>query len=68
MTTQTFTLTAIGINRTVTGTLDDAIAAAIEIDAEYQRAFGVTVTDEDGWTVATVDGDNIERDDEDQDA
>lgn len=61
---QTYTLTAIGITRTVTGTIDDAIAAAIRIDAEYQRAYGVSITDANGWTVATVDGDSIERDDD----
>ncbi len=52
---QTYTLTAIGISRTITGTLADAIRLAIEIDREYQRAYGVTVTDEDGLTVANVD-------------
>ncbi len=52
---QTYTLTAIGISRTITGTLADAIRLAIEIDREYQRAYGVTVTDEVGLTVANVD-------------
>lgn len=52
---KTYTLTAIGISRTVTGTLEDAIRLAIEIDREYQRAYGVTITDEEGLTVATVD-------------
>lgn len=56
---QTYTLTAIGISRTITGTLEDAIRLAMEIDREYQRAYGVTVTDEDGLTVATVDGDEV---------
>lgn len=50
-----FTLTAIGVSRTITGTLEDAIRLAIEIDREFQRAYGVTITDADGLTVATVD-------------
>lgn len=50
-----YTLTAIGIRRTITGTLEDAIRLAIEIDREFQRAYGVTITDADGLTVATVD-------------
>lgn len=50
-----YTLTAIGVSRTITGTLEDAIRVAIEIDREFQRAYGVTVTDEDGLTIANVD-------------
>lgn len=52
---KTYTLTAIGVSRTITGTLADAIRLAMEIDREYQRAYGVTVTDEDGLTIANVD-------------
>lgn len=54
-----YTLTAIGVSRTINGTLEDAIRLAIEIDREYQRAYGVTITDADGLTVATVDGDEV---------
>lgn len=56
----TYTLSAIGIERTFTGTLEEAIALAREIDAKYQRAYGVTIYDADGDTVATVDDDRIE--------
>jgi len=55
----TYTLSAIGIERTVTGTLAEVIALAREIDAEYQRAYGVTITDADGNTIATVDDGQI---------
>jgi len=56
----TYTLSAIGIERTVTGTLAEAIALAREIDAEYQRAYGVTIIDAGGNTIATVDEGRIE--------
>lgn len=56
---KTYTLTAIGVSRTITSTLEDAIRLAIEIDREFQRAYGVTITDADGLTVATVDGDEV---------
>ena len=55
-----YTLSAIGIERTFSGSLEGAIALARQIDAKYQRAFGVTITDADGNTVATVDGDEVE--------
>ena len=56
----TYTLSAIGIERQYTGPLADAIALARQIDAEYQRAYGVAVIDVDGHTVCTVDDGVIE--------
>tara|TARA_R110000868_G_C10391153_1_gene720370 strand:+ start:189 stop:371 length:183 start_codon:yes stop_codon:yes gene_type:complete len=56
----TYTLSAIGIERQYTGPLAGAIALARQIDAEYQRAYGVTITDVDGHTVCTVDDGVIE--------
>ena len=56
-----YTLTAIGVTRTVEGTLDDAIRIARQIDREYQRAYGVTISDSEGEVVATVEDDEISR-------
>lgn len=56
----TYTLSAIGIERTFTGTLEEAIALARQLDAEFQRAYGVTITDASGNTIATVDDGQIE--------
>ena len=56
----TYTLSAIGFERQLTGTLADALALARQIDAEYQRAYGVTIIDVEGHTVCTVDDGVIE--------
>ncbi len=53
-------LWGIGISAIVDGTLDDAIARAIELDERYQRAYGVTVTDARERVYATVDDGKIE--------
>ena len=56
-----YTLTAIGVTQTIKGTLNDAIRTARKIDREYQRAFGVTISDSTGEVVATVEDDQINR-------
>lgn len=56
----TYTLSAIGFEQQFSGPLADALALARQIDAEYQRAYGVTITDADGHTVCTVDDGVIE--------
>ena len=56
----TYTLTAIGFERQFVGPLADALALARQIDAEYQRAYGVAVIDADGHTICTVDDGVIE--------
>jgi len=59
----TYTLKAIGLEQKFTGSLNEAIELAKQLDEEYQRAWGVTVEDEDGATVATVESGNVERED-----
>ena len=58
--TATFTLTTTKATKTVTGTIEEAIAAAIELDHDLQPAFGVTVSDENGNTVAEIRDGQVE--------
>lgn len=50
----TYTLTSAKGHRTIAGTQAEAIAAAIEMDDELQPAYGVTIEDADGETVAEI--------------
>lgn len=47
----TYQIKSVKINEEFTGELADAIARAIEINAEYQPSFGVQVESEDGETL-----------------
>ena len=58
---QIFHLTAIGVSRYVEGSLQEAIRVAKQIDREYNRAFGVTITDDEGEVVATVEDGQVNR-------
>lgn len=49
--------------KTVDGDLATAIAAAKEMDAELQPAFGIDIDDAEGNHVATVEGDDVEVND-----
>ena len=54
-TTTTYTITSIKHTETFRGTLDEAIERARAIDAEYQPAYGVTVSSaDDGVTYCTI--------------
>ena len=46
-----YTITSIKKNLVIDGLLDDAIAAAMAMDEEFQPAFGVQVVDEDGEVI-----------------
>lgn len=59
----TYYLWGIGISATVDGTLDDAIARAVELDERYQRAYGITITDARERVFATVDDGKVELED-----
>jgi hypothetical protein len=51
---QTYRLISAKGTRTVEGTLEEAIAAAVRMEAELQPAYGVTVETAAGETVAEV--------------
>jgi hypothetical protein len=61
---QSYTLvSAKGMAIVKCGSLDEAIAKAVELEARLQPAFGVTVEDADGNTVAEIrDGKSIDAD------
>jgi hypothetical protein len=60
----TYTLISTKGNRTVEGTETEAIAAAQAMHDELQPAYGVTVEDEDGETVAEIGTESEETEDD----
>lgn len=56
-----FTLNSTKGTKIIDGSLEEAIRAAVQMDADLQPAYGVTVEDEDG-TIAQIDGREIESD------
>lgn len=54
MASTTYKLITTKGTETVDGTFDEAVAAAIAMEDRLQPAFGVTVEDEDGETVAEI--------------
>lgn len=61
---KTYTISSVKGSKAVSGTAEEAIAAAVEMERDTQPAFGVTV-DIDGETVAEVRDGVVEREDED---
>ena len=59
----TYRITSVKGSKTVSGTAEEAIAAAVEMEREMQPAYGVTV-ELDGETVAEVRDGMVEREDE----